>query len=60
MNWFEANKSEGFQDIHFFWKESAAKWHRGQDWVTKKEGGGVMDLLFNPLSLLFRVFKKLE
>jgi D-galactose 1-dehydrogenase len=57
MQWFAANKSEGFQDIQFVWKESAAKWHRGQDWVTEKEGGGVMDLLFNPLSLLVRVLK---
>mmetsp|Transcript_114 Transcript_114/g.289 ORF Transcript_114/g.289 Transcript_114/m.289 type:complete len:99 (+) Transcript_114:101-397(+) len=33
-------------------KENASKWHPGQDWITSKEGFGVLDILCNPLSML--------
>lgn len=55
LQWFADNKDAGFSDISFVWKESAAKWHRGQDWVTKREGAAVMDMFFNPISLLVHV-----
>uniref|UniRef100_A0A7S4M6G3 Gfo/Idh/MocA-like oxidoreductase N-terminal domain-containing protein n=1 Tax=Odontella aurita TaxID=265563 RepID=A0A7S4M6G3_9STRA len=33
------------------WKEDAAKWHAGQEWV--KGGFGVLDIVINPLSIVF-------
>jgi L-arabinose 1-dehydrogenase len=41
--------------ISMEWRENVQKWHPGQEWVTTREGLGVLDILFNPLSLLVYV-----
>jgi D-galactose 1-dehydrogenase len=60
LKWLQGNKVQQIKDIKFTWKESVAKSHRGQDWVTQKDGGGVMDLLFNPISLLVCAVEEIE
>ena len=38
--------------IRIEWKESAHKWHPNQDWIRTMDGGGVLDMIFNPISLV--------
>ena len=42
--------------IAITWKESVRKWHPGQIWISSASGGGVTDMLFNPLSLIVSLF----
>mmetsp|Transcript_16106 Transcript_16106/g.29183 ORF Transcript_16106/g.29183 Transcript_16106/m.29183 type:complete len:421 (+) Transcript_16106:29-1291(+) len=42
--------------IHIIWKENVRKWHPGQVWISKECGGGVTDMLFNPISLIVSLF----
>lgn len=42
--------------IDITWKESVRKWHPGQIWISSATGGGVTDMLFNPLSLIVSLF----
>ena len=44
------------QSIDIIWKESVRKWHPGQSWISSASGGGVTDMLFNPLSLIVSLF----
>jgi len=44
------------ESVHITWKESVRKWHPGQTWISKESGGGVTDILFNPLSLIVSLF----
>lgn len=39
-------------DVTIQWKEAANKWHRGQVWVTRAEGYGVLDAVLNALSIV--------
>ncbi len=32
------------------------KWHPDQAWLSKERGGGVTDMLFNPISLIVSLF----
>jgi D-galactose 1-dehydrogenase len=48
----------GITNIDIEWKENVQKWHPHQKWVTTREGLGVLDILFNPLSLLVYVLPK--
>ncbi|KAL9189671.1 hypothetical protein ACHAXT_009346 [Thalassiosira profunda] len=42
--------------IRIVWKENVRKWHPGQAWIATARGGGVTDMLFNPISLLVSLF----
>jgi len=44
------------KSIIITWKESVRKWHPGQVWISTASGGGVTDMLFNPLSLIVSLF----
>jgi predicted dehydrogenase len=44
------------KSVHIVWKESVRKWHPGQTWISTTLGGGVTDMLFNPLSLIVSLF----
>lgn len=48
--WITAS-CQNLKCIHIEWKESAAKWHSNQDWITRV-GFGVLDILCNPISML--------
>lgn len=47
--WLDMHK---LKEVTITWKEAANKWHRGQSWVTRAEGYGVLDALFNALSVV--------
>lgn len=51
------NNSEdsGIAHIYVEWKEDVRKWHPNQEWVTTRQGMGVLDMAFNPISLLVKV-----
>ncbi|CAB9508773.1 1-dehydrogenase [Seminavis robusta] len=57
-SWLNKNL-DSLQKVHVTWKESVKKWHPGQIWVTRKGTSavqgcdGVLDIVFNPLSLLY-------
>ena len=60
--WLHANE---LCKVHVTWKESVRKWHPGQVWVTEKNPAantceGVLDMVFNPLSLLYALLGPLE
>lgn len=44
------------ESINITWKENVRKWHPGHSWISKESGGGVTDMLFNPLSLVISIF----
>jgi len=51
--------------VQVTWKESVRKWHPGQVWVTEKNPTtnvceGVLDMVFNPLSLLVALLGPLQ
>lgn len=53
------------KQVRVIWKESVRKFHPCQVWVTKKDPStnaceGVLDIVFNPLSLLFALLGPLE
>lgn len=52
----EGIEEEGIVEVSVDWRENVLKWHPNQTWVTTKDGGGVLDMLFNPISLLVYVF----
>jgi L-arabinose 1- dehydrogenase len=54
QEWIQQNRSS-ITKINIEWKENVRKWHPNQQWVTTREGMGVLDILFNPLSLLVYV-----
>jgi len=40
------------KEIRIEWKENVSKWHPDQEWITQENGFGVLDILFNPLSIV--------
>ena len=44
--------------IKIVWKENAQKWHPGQTWIKERSGLGVLDILFNPLSMIDYMFEE--
>ncbi|KAL3912218.1 MAG: hypothetical protein SGILL_006972, partial [Bacillariaceae sp.] len=52
--WIEQH-APNITTIHIEWKENVQKWHPGQHWITTRDGLGVLDIVFNPLSLLVNV-----
>lgn len=57
--------SGSLESVQVNWKESVRKWHPGQTWVTQKNPignfcEGVLEMVFNPLSLLVAVLGRLE
>ena len=51
-----ADKERRLKSINITWKENVRKWHPGQNWISTTSGGGVTDMLFNPLSLIVSQF----
>jgi D-galactose 1-dehydrogenase len=51
-----ADKERRLKSINITWKENVRKWHQGQKWISTTSGGGVTDMLFNPLSLIVSQF----
>ena len=54
QEWVQQNHSS-ITKIKIEWKENVRKWHPNQQWVTTRDGLGVLDILFNPISLLVYV-----
>ena len=49
-DWVSDDK-KSIQQIAIEWKESAAKWHPGQKWISQNRFA-VLDILINPVSML--------
>lgn len=62
--WLTA-RANSLEKIQVTWKECVRKWHPGQEWVTRKNPAGnvcegVLDIVFNPLSLLFALLGPMQ
>ena len=55
QKWLQHWNEQEITSVKITWKENVKKWHPGQDWIATREGLGVLDILFNPLSLLVHV-----